>query len=113
MLAIARAAGETAALLFTIGSVSALHLSVQGQNTTLATQIYSNITQSGGEQLAWGAALTLISIVVILTVVARVTASRFSARVAHHHEDAAMIVGMRRPDPHLRRGSRTTTKMRR
>jgi phosphate transport system permease protein len=78
MLAVARAAGETAPLLFTIGSISALHLSPFGQNTALSSQIFSNATQPGGESLAWGAALTLIIIVVVLTVLARLVTSRLS-----------------------------------
>jgi phosphate transport system permease protein len=78
MLAVARAAGETAPLLFTIGSVHELHLSPFGQNTALSSQIFSNATQPGGTSLAWGAALTLIVIVVVLTVVARLVTSRLS-----------------------------------
>lgn len=78
MLAVARAAGETAPLLFTIGSVSELNLSPFGQNTALSTQIYSNITQSGGAPMAWGAALTLIALVVVLTLSARAVSRRLS-----------------------------------
>jgi phosphate transport system permease protein len=80
MLAIARAAGETAPLLFTIGSVTALHLSYAGQNTALATQIFSNVTQPGGEPLAWGAALTLITGVVLLTLLARIVSTRLAIK---------------------------------
>jgi phosphate transport system permease protein len=82
MLAIARAAGETAPLLFTIGSVSELNLAPTGQNTALSTQIYSNITQPGGAPIAWGAALTLIALVVVLTLVARAVSARFSIHAA-------------------------------
>jgi phosphate transport system permease protein len=84
MLALARAAGETAPLLFTIGSIShfpgADHLVGQlgEQNTALSTQIFSNATQPGGEPLAWGAALTLIALVLILTLLARFVTSRFA-----------------------------------
>lgn len=78
MLAIARAAGETAPLLFTIGSVSAINWSVLGPNTALATQIYSNVSTPGAEGLAWGAALTLIVMVLVLTVLARFVTSRFA-----------------------------------
>ena len=84
MLAIARAAGETAPLLFTIGSISrfpgAGHLIDQlgQQNTALSTQIFSNVTQPGGEPLAWGAALTLIALVLIFTLLARFVTSRFA-----------------------------------
>ncbi|HEV3225765.1 MAG TPA: phosphate ABC transporter permease PstA, partial [Acidimicrobiales bacterium] len=83
MLAIARAAGETAPLLFTIGSISrfpgATHLVSQlgQQNTALSTQIFSNATQPGGEPLAWGAALTLIVMVLVLTMLARFVTARF------------------------------------
>ena len=84
MLAVARAAGETAPLLFTIGSISrfpgAGHLFGQlgEQNTALSTQIFSNATQPGGEPLAWGAALTLIVLVLVLTMAARVVTARFA-----------------------------------
>jgi len=83
MLAIARAAGETAPLLFTIGSISHFagigHMASQlgEQNTSLATQIFSNATQPGGEPLAWGAALTLIVMVLVLTMLARIVTARF------------------------------------
>jgi phosphate transport system permease protein len=79
MLAIARAAGETAALLFTIGSISHFNgLALTEQNTALSTQIFSNATQPGGEPLAWGAALTLIAMVLVLTMLARFVTSRFA-----------------------------------
>ncbi|MEZ5320785.1 MAG: phosphate ABC transporter permease PstA [Microthrixaceae bacterium] len=81
MLAIARAAGETAPILFTVGIVSATNFSLFGQNTTLSAQIYSNATQPGGEALAWGAALTLIVIVVACTLSARLVSAKFSIRV--------------------------------
>ncbi len=81
MLAVARGAGETAPVLFAIGTVSAVNWSPFGQNTTLAAQIYSNATQPGGESIAWGAALTLIGLVVALTLIARAVSSRFSVRV--------------------------------
>jgi phosphate transport system permease protein len=74
MLAVARAAGETAPLLFTVGSISQLG----EQNTALSTQIFSNATQPGGEPLAWGAALTLIVMVLMLTLLARFVTSRFA-----------------------------------
>lgn len=81
MLAIARAAGETAPILFTVGVVSATNLSLFGQNTTLSAQIFSNATQPGGEAIAWGAALTLIVVVMAFTLAARFVSSKFSVRV--------------------------------
>jgi phosphate transport system permease protein len=78
MLAIARAAGETAPLLLTIGSTRFLNARLSGVNTALSTQIFSNVTQPGGEPLAWGAALTLIALVLIFTLLARFVSSRFA-----------------------------------
>lgn len=78
MLAVARAAGETAPLLLTIGSTRFLNTHLSGVNTALSTQIYANVTQPGGEPLAWGAALTLITLVVLCTVAARLITSRFA-----------------------------------
>jgi phosphate transport system permease protein len=78
MLAVARAAGETAPLLLVIGSTRFLNPHFSGVNTALSTQIFSNVTQPGGEPLAWGAALTLISFVLIFTLLARLVTSRFT-----------------------------------
>ena len=80
MLAIARAAGETAPVLFTIGIAFRPNPSPMGGNTTLAQQIY-NGAKSGdplANQLAWGAALTLVLVVFVLTALARLVSSRFS-----------------------------------
>jgi phosphate transport system permease protein len=84
LLAIARAAGETAPLLFTIGILQ-LHSNwnaFKGSNTALAAQIFVNAQQpfAGAQQRAWGAALTLIGMVLILTIAARIVSSRFSVR---------------------------------
>lgn len=79
LLAIARAAGETAPVMFTIGFVTTTNWSPLGQNTTLSAQIYSQI-QNGGTSatsLAWGAALTLVIVVVVLTASARLIQRRF------------------------------------
>jgi phosphate transport system permease protein len=80
MLAIARAAGETAPLLFTIGIVRQTNLSLFGPNTALSTQIFANASQPfpGAIERAWGAALTLVIIVFSFTVIARIVAARFS-----------------------------------
>jgi phosphate transport system permease protein len=78
MLAIARAAGETAPLLLVIGSTRFTNWGLDGVNTALSAQIFSNATQPGGDSLAWGAALTLITIVLVMTVLARFVTSRFA-----------------------------------
>ena len=81
LLAVARAAGETAPLLFTILTVTQANLNVfSGPNTALATQIFVNASQpfTGAQQRAWGAALTLIAIAFILMIAARIVTARFT-----------------------------------
>ena len=81
LLAIARAAGETAPLLFTILTVTAVNSNVfSGPNTALSAQIFSNAQQPyiGAQDRAWGAALTLIAMAFILMVLARIVTARFT-----------------------------------
>jgi len=81
LLAVARAAGETAPLLFTVGATRTVNLDLfNGVNTALPTQIFRNANQAfpGPVERAWGAALTLIVLVVLLTVLARVVTKRFA-----------------------------------
>ncbi|MEA2685148.1 MAG: phosphate transport system permease protein [Actinomycetota bacterium] len=83
LLAVARAAGETAPLLFTIGAARHVNLHpFEGSNAALSTQIFVNAQQPfiGAQQRAWGAALTLIVIVLVLTIIARVISRRFTLR---------------------------------
>jgi phosphate transport system permease protein len=87
LLAVARAAGETAPLLFTIGIVTAkANWNVfSGSNTTLSAQIFtlaSSSTYVGATQRAWTAALTLIVLVLVLTVIARLVTSRLAVRTS-------------------------------
>ena len=82
LLAVARAAGETAPLLFTIGASRQYNWSLSGPSTALSTQIFSN-AQTGfpaAIDRAWGAALTLIVLVLVLSTVARIVAARFTVR---------------------------------
>lgn len=80
LLAVARAAGETAPLLFAVGAASAInpHL-LSGANTALSMQIFANATLAfaGAQQRAWGAALTLILLAFLFTLVARGITARF------------------------------------
>jgi phosphate transport system permease protein len=81
MLAVARAAGETAPLLFTIGVTTSVNANpFHGTNTTLSQEIWFNAQTpfEAAKDRAWGAALTLIVIVFVFTVVARIVASRFA-----------------------------------
>ncbi|MBK5287939.1 MAG: phosphate ABC transporter permease PstA [Acidimicrobiia bacterium] len=78
LLAIARAAGETAPLLFTIGFVNASNSNLMnGPNTALSREIFKNaISLFPGQQArAWGAALTLIGIVFVFTILARIVST--------------------------------------
>ena len=81
LLAVARAAGETAPLLFTILTVTSANPNVfSGANTSLPSQIFSNAEQPyvGATQRGWGAALTLIAIRFILMIAARLVTARFA-----------------------------------
>jgi phosphate transport system permease protein len=81
LLAVARAAGETAPLLFTIGVVEGTNANLfNGADTALATQIWVNAQQPypGAVARGWGAALTLIAITFILMIVARLVTARFA-----------------------------------
>ena len=81
LLAIARAAGETAPLLFTILTVTTANPNVfSGPTTAIPSQIFSNATSPypGAQSRAWGAALTLIVIAFVLMLTARFITARFT-----------------------------------
>jgi phosphate transport system permease protein len=81
LLAVARAAGETAPLLFTILTVTAANPDVfHGPNTSLPSQIFVNASSpyTGAQARGWGAALTLIAIAFILMIAARLVTARFA-----------------------------------
>jgi phosphate transport system permease protein len=81
MLAIARAAGETAPLLFTIGAARRANWNAtRGPNSALSTQIFTNVQKGfpASVDRAWGAALTLVALVFLLTLLARLISARFN-----------------------------------
>jgi phosphate transport system permease protein len=81
LLAVARAAGETAPLLFTILGAQQINWNVfHGATTALPFLIFANANQpyTGAEGRGWGAALTLIAICFILMIVARLVTARFA-----------------------------------
>jgi phosphate transport system permease protein len=83
LLAVARAAGETAPLLFTIGATRTPNLDLfRGANTALSAQIFVNAQKPflGAQDRAWGAALTLMVLVLVLMILARIITRRFSTR---------------------------------
>ena len=84
MLAIARVIGETAPLLLTVGMVTQVNWSLfDGRMATLPVFAYSQYNQGGiGVDRAWATALTLILIVMILNLVARLISRYFSPKQA-------------------------------
>jgi len=81
LLAVARAAGETAPLLFTIFAVQSANPNLfSGPNTALPSQIFANATQpfTGAQDRAWGSALTLIVLAFIVMLAARLVTARFT-----------------------------------
>ncbi|HMG22788.1 MAG TPA: phosphate ABC transporter permease PstA, partial [Kofleriaceae bacterium] len=81
LLAVARAAGETAPLMFAVGAATAYnpHLFSEA-NTALSVQIFANANSSfpAAQERAWAAALTLVLLTFVVTLVARM----FTARLA-------------------------------
>jgi len=79
LLAVARAAGETAPLLFAVGAATAYnpHLFSEA-NTALSVQIFGNANSSfvAAQDRAWGAALTLVLLTFAVTLIARVVTSQ-------------------------------------
>jgi phosphate transport system permease protein len=80
LLAIARGMGETAPLLFTIAGANALTLNLNQQMNALPLQIFTDITSPRAAIVsrAWGAALTLVALVLIFNLIARAVARRSS-----------------------------------
>jgi phosphate transport system permease protein len=78
LLAIARGAGETAPLLFTASLVNGTNYDLTKPTNSLPLQIFSDVQQAQDrlQQRAWGAALTLVALILLLTLVARLVARR-------------------------------------
>jgi len=78
LLAVARGMGETAPLLFTVSLATALTGNLNGLMNSLPLQIYTDITNPRDVIVAraWGAALTLVALVLILNVFARLISRR-------------------------------------
>ncbi len=78
LLAVARAAGETAPLLFTAASTNKTVFNLGGAMNSLPVQIYNDVispTQSVVNR-AWGAALALVVLILIVNLIARVISRR-------------------------------------
>jgi phosphate transport system permease protein len=85
-LAVARVIGETAPLLVTVGTTTSLNLNpFEGRMSTLPTFSYFSFTQPGANpdfavERAWTAALTLVILVMLFNLLARVIAKVFSPK---------------------------------
>jgi phosphate transport system permease protein len=73
LLAVARAAGETAPLLFSVAFVNGWSLDPSQRMNSLPLQIFNDVGQAQDRLVtrAWGAALTLVLMILILTIAAR------------------------------------------
>jgi len=78
LLAVARGAGETAPLLFTVSTATILTFNVNDQMNALPLQIFTDITSPRNEIVtrAWGAALTLVLMILILNIISRLASGR-------------------------------------
>ncbi|MBV9310799.1 MAG: phosphate ABC transporter permease PstA [Solirubrobacterales bacterium] len=78
LLAVARGAGETAPLLFTIGAGHVLTANLGQPMNSLPGQIFGDLgqAQSVFTSRAWGAALTLVTMILILNLTARAVSRR-------------------------------------
>jgi phosphate transport system permease protein len=78
LLAVARAAGETAPLLFTAAIVNGTSFDLGTRMNSLPVQIFNDVGQAQDRLVtrAWGAALTLVLIVLVFTLIARLMSRR-------------------------------------
>jgi phosphate transport system permease protein len=78
LLAVARAAGETAPLLFTAASTLKTNFNLGGFMNSLPVQIYKDVTSptTAVVNRAWGAALTLVVMILLLNLIARLISRR-------------------------------------
>jgi phosphate transport system permease protein len=78
LLAIARAAGETAPLLFTAFAINATNFDLGKPTNSLPLQIWNDVRQAQDRlvERAWGSALALIVLIFLLTLTARIFSRR-------------------------------------
>jgi phosphate transport system permease protein len=82
LLAIARMAGETAPLLFTAFAINATNFDLGKPTNSLPLQIWNDVRQAQNRlvERAWGSALTLICLILLLTIPARILSRRSALR---------------------------------
>ena len=78
LLSVARAAGETAPLLFTATIVKATTFNLNQPMNSLPAQIFQDLKQPNNElvQRAWGAAITLVAMILVLALLAKLIQRR-------------------------------------
>jgi phosphate transport system permease protein len=78
LLAVARGMGETAPLLFTIAGTFALTYNLNAQMNAMPLQIFNDITSPRNVIVnrAWGTALVLVALILILNLIARAASRR-------------------------------------
>ena len=78
LLAVARAAGETAPLLFTAFAINSTNFDLGKPMNSLPLQIWNDVRQAQDRlvERAWGSALTLIVLILLLTIPARILSRR-------------------------------------
>ena len=78
LLAVARAAGETAPLLFVVEPSNATSFNLSGPMNYLPYEIFTDVRSNNPAVIAraWGAALTLVTLILLLNLFARLIARR-------------------------------------
>jgi phosphate transport system permease protein len=78
LLAVARAAGETAPLLFTATIVTGTTFNLGERMNSLPVQIYTDVGSPSDAlvERAWGSALALVALILLTTLVARLASRR-------------------------------------
>lgn len=78
LLSIARAAGETAPLLFTATIVKATTFNLNQPMNSLPAQIFQDLKQPNNQlvERAWGAAVTLVAMILVLALLAKLIQRR-------------------------------------
>lgn len=84
IIALARIIGETAPLLITVGTLDAVNWDLfDGRIETLPVYVYRQYAQGGAStDRAWAGALTLIIIVMLLNLIARLVSRYFTPKVS-------------------------------
>ncbi len=81
ILSIGRAVGETAPIIFMVALNPTIPESIFGSGNTLTTQLYYLAMEGISLKVAFGTALTLVLIILILNTIARILKGKFSSNL--------------------------------